>query len=144
MERLEGLRRADLGVEPVVVDDVVAVATARTGLEVGRAIDVADAELGEVRDSIGGALEAEVGVQLHSIRGARDLDAAVAARRRARGARFGWLDLLGRQRLAYAAATVRSSDSRSCVSGGRASARTFSRRWSRVDIPASTTEMPGV
>ncbi len=51
-------RRADLGIERGMVDDVVAVAAARPRLEIGRGIDVADAEVSEVGHEVGGLREA--------------------------------------------------------------------------------------
>src|SRR5580704_12554279 len=66
-EALELLGRADLGVEAVVIDHVVAVRAAGAGAEVGRAVHVADAERGQVRHHRDGVAERETGVELQAV-----------------------------------------------------------------------------
>ena len=78
---VEILARADLRVERVVIDDVVAVHAAGARAEIGRAVDVADAERGEVGHERGRVLEREVCVELQAIGGARNDRAARAAQR---------------------------------------------------------------
>jgi hypothetical protein len=51
---------AQLGVDPGRVDHVVAMARAGAGLEDGRGIQVADAQLGEVRHQRHGVVQGEV------------------------------------------------------------------------------------
>jgi hypothetical protein len=62
-----GLGAAELLVQPAVVDDVVAVGAPRRGLEVRRAVEVADAEIGEVRHDRRRVVEGEPRVQLHAV-----------------------------------------------------------------------------
>ncbi len=62
---------AELGIEAPMVHDVVAMRAARPRLEIGRGIDVADAEPGEVGRERGGAVEAEPGPELEPVGGAR-------------------------------------------------------------------------
>jgi hypothetical protein len=71
-ESLEIRECADLGVESVVVHDVVAVRAAGAGAEVGRAVHVADAECRQVRHDRRGLAEGEAGVQLQAVGGARN------------------------------------------------------------------------
>ena len=59
---------ADFGIEFAVVDDVVAVRAARPRLEVGRAVQVADAERGQIWDGSGDVVEPATGVELHAVR----------------------------------------------------------------------------
>ena len=59
-----------LGVERVVIDDVVAVGAARPRLEIGGGIKMADAEPGQIGDQFGGAVEAEILVELQTVGGA--------------------------------------------------------------------------
>ena len=66
-ERFEVLAASDLRVERVVVDDVVAVLAARARLEVRRAVDVADAQAGEVGHELCRLVEAEIAVELQAI-----------------------------------------------------------------------------
>ncbi len=84
-QALEVRGAADLRVERVVVDDVVAVRAAGARAKVRRAVQVADAERGQVGHERGGIGEGEAGVELQAIGGARDLRAR-APRRRCRGA----------------------------------------------------------
>ena len=58
---------AELGVQLRVVDHVVAVRAARRRLQVRRAVQVADAEVGEVAGDRGGVVEGEPGVQLDPV-----------------------------------------------------------------------------
>ena len=71
---------AQLLVDAAVVDDVVAVSTARRRLEVGRREDVADAQGGQVGGEGGGVVEAEAAVQLEAV-GRGRLSQGGAARR---------------------------------------------------------------
>jgi len=50
-----------------MIGDVVAVGAARTGLEVGRSIDVTNPEFGEVRRKSGCVLEAKAGMKLQPV-----------------------------------------------------------------------------
>src|SRR6185437_4031930 len=79
---------AELGIDLVVGDDVVAVEAARRGAADRRAVDVADAETHEVRQDARCRVEIEAAVQLQTIGRAgdawRDGD-AVRRRRRCRG-----------------------------------------------------------
>ena len=59
-----------LGVERVMIDDVVAVGAARPRLEIGGGIEMADAEPGQVGRQLGGTVEAEILVKLQAIGGA--------------------------------------------------------------------------
>ena len=67
----ELLLAADLGVKLVVVDDVVAVFTARTRLQQRRGITMADAESRQVRHQLARVLEAQAPVELQAIGGER-------------------------------------------------------------------------
>ncbi len=58
---------AELGVQPPVIHDVIAVGAAGGGLEVRRAVEVADAELGQVAADRGRVVEGEPGVQLDPV-----------------------------------------------------------------------------
>src|SRR5262249_33086186 len=66
-EALVAGRAAELGVDAPVIDDVVAVRAAGGGLEVGRRVDVAHAERGQVVGHRGGGLETEAGMQLEAV-----------------------------------------------------------------------------
>ena len=72
---VEGRLAPELEVEHRVVDDVVAVRRAEGGLQVRRAVQVRDAEVGEVARGRGGVVEPEAGVvgggrsQLHPVGG---------------------------------------------------------------------------
>src|SRR5207237_805547 len=68
-ELLEVGAVTDLGIEGVVIDHVVAVRAARAGAEVRRAIDVADAEGGQVRNERRRIAEGEARVELQPIGG---------------------------------------------------------------------------
>ncbi len=63
---------ADLGIEGVMVDHVVAVRAAGAGAEVGRAVDMADAERGQVGHDRDRVAEREAGVELQPVGGPRD------------------------------------------------------------------------
>ena len=71
-ELLELLVGADFGVDAHGVGDVVAVRTAAPGLEPGRGVEVADAELVEVRDQVAAVYEPEPLVKLQAVSGERD------------------------------------------------------------------------
>ena len=58
---------AELGVDRVVVGDVVAVRAAGARREVGRGVARSDAELRQVLDELGGRVEREAGMQLETI-----------------------------------------------------------------------------
>ena len=62
------LAAAQLFIDLVVIDDVVAVFTARCRLQIRRTIDVGDAEILKIVGDVGGASEAEIGVQLEAVR----------------------------------------------------------------------------
>ena len=68
---LEARLPPELGVEAVVVDDVVAVGAARMGCQVGRGVKVTDAEPLEVGGEPGGRVEVEPLVELDPVGGAR-------------------------------------------------------------------------
>src|SRR5262249_23476592 len=59
---------ADLGIERAMIDDVVAVLAAGPCLQVGRGVAVRDPEIVQVRHQRSGIAEAELAVQLESIR----------------------------------------------------------------------------
>ncbi len=63
-------RRADLGIESAMVDDVVAVLAARARAQVRRTIDVAYAQFGQVGHQCRRIAEVEAGVKLQPIGGA--------------------------------------------------------------------------
>ena len=67
----ESLVAAELRVEPVVVDDVVAVRAAGPRLEEGRGVEMRDAELLEVGRQRGGVVEAEGLGELQPVGGER-------------------------------------------------------------------------
>ena len=83
-EALEIFRAADLGVERVVIDDVVAVRAARPRAEIRRAIHVAHAETRQIRDERGRIGKSEAAVQLQAIGAARNAHARSGARRMCR------------------------------------------------------------
>src|SRR5262249_60209258 len=66
------LLAGEFGIERIMVDDVVAVRAARSCLQEGRSIKVADAECLEVRPERGGVVEAELGRELDTIGCERD------------------------------------------------------------------------
>ncbi len=63
------LRRADLGVDLAMVEDVVSVGAARPGGKVGGKIGVGDAQVVEVVENLLDVDEAELPVQLQSVGG---------------------------------------------------------------------------
>ena len=65
-----GLSPAQLLVEAMGIDDVIAVQTPPTGLQIRRAIQVTDPQCGYILGDGGGRLKAEAGVQLDTICGA--------------------------------------------------------------------------
>ncbi len=67
----ESLLAAELGVEPVMVDDVVAMCAARTRFEERRGVEMADAEVFEIGNERGGVVEAEGLGELQPIGGER-------------------------------------------------------------------------
>jgi hypothetical protein len=70
-EALVRLTPPELGIHLMVVDDVVAVRAAGDGFQVGRAVEMTDAQVLQVRRDRGRRIEAETGVQLDAVRGAR-------------------------------------------------------------------------
>jgi len=78
-EALEALRAAEVRIERVVVDDVVAVRAVGAGAQAGRAVNVAHAEHGEVGHELRGVREREVGIELQAIGRARNPRAARVA-----------------------------------------------------------------
>jgi hypothetical protein len=70
-QALEAGLAAELLAHPRVVDHVVPVRGAGHRLEHRRGIEVADAELGQVRHDRGRVVEREAGVQLDAVGGAR-------------------------------------------------------------------------
>ena len=86
-EALEVVAAADLRIERAVVDDVVAVQAARSRAQVRRAVDVADAERGEVGHQRGRRRRSEVAVQLQPVGRARDRAAPAPAPAAAAGLR---------------------------------------------------------
>ena len=71
-EPIEILTTADLRIEGVVIDDVIAVCTACARAEIGRAVDVTDTQGGEVGDDRRQVVEGEAGIELHAVGGARN------------------------------------------------------------------------
>src|SRR5205814_7149296 len=71
-EAIEVRARAELGIEARVVHDVVAMQAAGTRGEDRRAIDVAHAELGQVRSERSRVVEGEARMKLEAIGRARD------------------------------------------------------------------------
>jgi hypothetical protein len=65
-----GLSPAQLLVEAVGVNDVIAVQAPRTGLQIRRGIQVTDTQRGYIIGDSGCRLKTETGVQLDTIRGA--------------------------------------------------------------------------
>jgi hypothetical protein len=64
-------RATELVADAAVIDDVVAVRRARRRLKDRARVEVAHAELGQVRDDGGRVIQREPGVELDAIRGAR-------------------------------------------------------------------------
>jgi hypothetical protein len=58
---------AEFGVEPAVVDDVIAVRAAGRGLQVRGAIEMADAQVSEIADDGRGIIEGEARMQLDTV-----------------------------------------------------------------------------
>jgi len=71
-EAPEVLLAADLRIEGVVIDGVVAVAASGPRFQAGRQIAMADAEFGQVRDHLRCLCQREVVVELQAIGGTRD------------------------------------------------------------------------
>ena len=69
-KRAEVRLRADFRIEPVVIDDVVAVRRARTRLHDRRGIDMADAKRRKVRHELRGVAKGEPAMELQAIGGA--------------------------------------------------------------------------
>ncbi len=67
----EALFAAEFGIEPVVIDDVVAVRRARPRLQERRGVEVADAEFFEIGHERGGVVEAEILGELQPVGRAR-------------------------------------------------------------------------
>lgn len=65
------LFRADLGIQAVLVEDVVAVQAPVAGFEVGGGIDVGNPQLLQVRDQLPGIGETEMAVELQAVSGRR-------------------------------------------------------------------------
>jgi len=63
----EAFLSAELGIDLVVIDDVVAVRAARPRLEKRRSIEMRDAELPEIRRERGGRVEIEIPGELQPI-----------------------------------------------------------------------------
>ncbi len=59
----------DLGIDPSVIEDIVAVRAAGASLEVGREIDVRDSQLRQVVDDRRRLFEVEIPVELEPVRG---------------------------------------------------------------------------
>jgi hypothetical protein len=70
VRRLERRAIADFRVKRCVIDDVVAVPASGTRAQVGRTIDVAHAQRGEIRHDRRGVGEGELAVQLQALGGA--------------------------------------------------------------------------
>src|SRR5919197_3699117 len=88
-ERAEIRLGADFWIEPVVVDDVVAMRRAGARLHDRRRVEMADAECGEVRHQGSGVAECELAMELEAVSSADRREAVgvfahqAAARRRA-------------------------------------------------------------
>src|SRR6185503_6665957 len=77
---LELVAIADLWIERVVVDDVVAVLAARPGAQERRAVQMAETERSQIRHDRARGGEAECAMQLHTVGGARNPRATGARR----------------------------------------------------------------
>src|SRR6266704_2773911 len=88
---------AEFGVELAVVDDVIAVRAAGRGLQVRRAIEMADAQVSEIADDGRGIIEGEARMQLDTV--GRRPRAGPPGRLGGRG-RCGWLGGRGGHRAA--------------------------------------------
>ena len=64
---------ADLGIQQVVIDDVVTMRAPRAGSKIRRGITVSDSQGGQIRNQSGRIGEGEVAVELQTIRGQRNL-----------------------------------------------------------------------
>ncbi len=64
--------RADLRIQLIVVDDVVAVLAAGAGFQDGRGIAVADAELPKIGNQLARVFEAKIFVELQPVGGKRN------------------------------------------------------------------------
>ena len=80
-EALEIRAIGDLGVERIVIDHVIAVCAAGARAKVRRAVDVAHAKAGKIRNDRGCIAQREAGVQLQAVGGARKADAHLLRRR---------------------------------------------------------------
>ena len=98
----EALLAAELGVEPPVINDVVAVHRPGRGGEDRREVEVGDAELGEVGDDRGGGVEAERVVELEPVGGGGAARHALAVGERVGDRRDERLDLLDVRRRPHA------------------------------------------
>src|ERR1700722_18682838 len=85
--RREIILRPEFRIQLVVVGDVVAVDAARTRLEDRREVDVADAELREVRRDGGRVTEPKAGMQLQTIGRARSIHSESNPQRTVQGAK---------------------------------------------------------
>src|SRR5688572_8838187 len=81
-EGLKVFARADLRIECVVIDHVIAMHAARPRAEVRRAVDVADAEIREVGDQRSSVTKSELRIELNAVSGARNLHYFAVARER--------------------------------------------------------------
>jgi hypothetical protein len=66
-ELAEFLIASELRVEPVVVDDVIAVRRAWPSFHYRRSVDMADPKFGQVGDELGGIAEGEAAMELKPI-----------------------------------------------------------------------------
>ena len=66
-QALERIFAAELGIESVVVDHVIAVGAARSRLEEGRGVEMTDAQRLEIRHERGGGVETEARGQLETV-----------------------------------------------------------------------------
>jgi hypothetical protein len=64
LKTVVGLGAAELVVHFVVIDDIVAMPASGRGLQIGRAVNVRNAEIMKVIGDSGGLFEAEICVQL--------------------------------------------------------------------------------
>ena len=77
-QRFEGLVAAELGIEPVRIDHVIAVPATRARVKNRRGINIADAEVVQIRQNLARFGEAEVRRELQAIGGRRDLHCSAA------------------------------------------------------------------
>ena len=85
-ESVEFFARADLRVQRLVIDDVVAVFAPGSRAQVRRAVDVADTKVCQIGYDSDGIPEAEAGMKLQPVGGARNAQSGCARRRLARRA----------------------------------------------------------